>query len=72
MTLFEKLVVIAIIGILASILLTTVSKSYINAKAWIWGAYAMQENRIEAALSEDEKRMEVLFNRKVDKWTFVP
>lgn len=72
MTLFEKLIVIAIVGIIAAMMLTTVSKSYINAKAWIWGAYVLQENRIEAALNEDEREMEVLFNKKVDKWTFIP
>ena len=71
MTIFETLVTAAIIGIIAAMLLMTVSKSYINAKAWIWGAYSLQENRLEAVLNDDDKATEVLLKEKVHKWTFI-
>jgi len=70
-TILETFVVTAIIAIIAAMLLTTVSKSYINAKAWIWGAYSLHENRLEAVLNDDDKATEVFLKEKVHKWTFI-
>lgn len=49
-SLTELLTVVSIIAILAALLLPATCKAFLNAKAWIWGIYAFNENRIEALL----------------------
>jgi prepilin-type N-terminal cleavage/methylation domain-containing protein len=71
MTLIEKMVVVAIIGILAAITLPTVAKSFKNARAWIWGAYALHENRLNAVMDDKDKLAELFLVQKVHKWDTV-
>lgn len=71
MTLIEKLVVIGIIGLMAAFLYTALGSSYQNAKAWIWGSYALHENRLNAVLDGNDKVAELLLNQKAQKWTII-
>ncbi len=71
MTLIEKLVTFAIILILSSILLPAVSKSYMNAKLWIWGSFALHENRLNAVMDDKDQLAEIFLANKVHKWTVI-
>lgn len=69
MSLIEKMLVCAIIIIIASISLPTVSKSYKNARAWIWGSYSLHENRLNAVLDDRDELAEKFLTSKVHKWS---
>ena len=72
MTLIEKLVAIAVIAILASILLASLGRTFVAARQWIWGAYGLNERRIEAALQGNDKLLESALSSKTEKQSMPP
>lgn len=50
--LLELIAVVAIIAVLVALCMPVIGRSLRNAKAWIWGAYAYENGRIEAYLNE--------------------
>jgi Tfp pilus assembly protein PilE len=72
-TLIELLVVICVVVILTGILLTSVSKAFRRCKAWIWGAYAHNENRLNAYLDDNssEKLLLMHSTNKVHPWVWI-
>ena len=71
MHLSELLVVISLIALLAALLAPATVKAYRHAKAWIWGSYAWQENRIEAFLGENEALQAFYTTNEVKPWSFI-
>lgn len=70
-SLIEILACVLIIAILASLVLPATVKAYRHSKAWIWGVYAFNENRINAFIEENPK-WEMYYATNTPKpWSFV-
>ena len=71
-SLTELLVTISVIGLLASLLLPVIVKAYRHSKAWIWGCYAFNENRIEAFLDDNKDQWQMYYaTNKPVPWSFI-
>lgn len=70
-TLIEVLCTILIIVILASIMLPVTVKTYRHCKAWIWGVYAFNENKINAYIEENPKAEMFYATNKPSPWVFI-
>jgi prepilin-type N-terminal cleavage/methylation domain-containing protein len=70
-SLIEMLVCILIIAILASFMLPATVKAYRRSKAWIWGVYAFNENRINAFIDGNPKWEMFYATNKPSPWTFI-
>lgn len=64
------MMVILVIAILASLFLPAICRGYFRAKAWIWGIYAFNENRLNSFITEDGKELYWSTSKPV-AWTFV-
>ena len=59
-TLLELLVALALVAILVALLLPAVARAAHWAKSWAWGAFAWNENRIEAFLDDKASESKLL------------
>lgn len=57
--------------LLASLMLPATVKAYRRSKAWIWGVYAFNENRINAFIDENPKWEMFYATNKPAPWTFI-
>lgn len=72
-TLLELLIVVAIVLLLAAIVTPSTIRSYKHCKAWIWGVYAWNENRIEAFSNDKASEHSLLMyaTNTPKKWNFI-
>lgn len=70
-SLIEILICIVIMILLASLMMPSTVKAYRRSKAWIWGVYAFNENRINAFIDENPKWEMFYATNKPAPWTFI-